>query len=161
MPKIDYDIDKELGEAVTEMIGDAAYSEFNDLRELGIVVLSCMRVRMDKNGETLPCKGEPVTTKRVGAIERLFIPKKPHFILVVDYGAWRSANEQVRKAMLHRGLLRIVAEKTDEGIKLSTRRPDIVEYTRNVERFGAYTEALLNLREAFRNSAHRILPICE
>ncbi len=158
MPNIEYDMDKELEHDVASMIEDATLSEFEDLRELGIIVLPCMRIRMDKDGETQPCTGEPVSVKRVGPVERLFMSKKPHFILVVDYGTWNAADEQRRKIMLHRGLMRLVVEKTDDGIHLSTRKPEIVEFIRTVERFGAYTEQLLNLREAFRNSANRILP---
>jgi len=161
MPNTDYDLDSALDDEVASMIEDATYSEFDDLRELGIVVLPCMRVRMDKDGETQPCKGEPTTIKRVGPLERLFMTKKPHFLLVMDYGAWSAANEERRRIMLHRGLMRIAVEKTEEGTRLGTRKPDIVEFTRTVERFGAYTEELLSLREAFRKSAHRILPTVE
>ena len=158
MPNTEYDMDKELEHDVASMIEDAALSEFEALRELSIIVLPCMRIRMDKDGESQPCTGEAVSAKRIGPVERLFMPKKPHFILVVDYGAWSAADEQRRKIMLHRGLMRLVAEKDDDGIHLSTRTPEIVEFIRTVERFGAYTEQLLNLREAFRNSANRILP---
>jgi len=161
MASIEYDLDKELEQETASMIEDEAYSEFENLRELGIVVLPCMRVSMDKDGETKPCKGEAASIKRVGPVERLFMTKKPHFLLVVDYGAWSDADEQKRRVILHRGLMRITAEKNDDGLCLGTRKPDIVEFTRTVERFGAYTEQLLNLREAFRNSAHRILPTVE
>ena len=161
MANIEYDMDKELEHDVASMIEDATLSEFEELRELGIVVSPCMRVRMNPDGEAQPCTGEPVSVKRVGPVERLFMPKKPHFLLVVDYGAWSAVDEQRRKTILHRGLMRIVVEKTDDGIHLSTRKPDIVEFIRTVERFGAYTEQLLNLREAFRNSINRILPTVE
>jgi hypothetical protein len=158
MPSTDYDLDQDLQKILSEVIADTNFTEFNDLRDLGISVLPCVRVRMDKDGETQPCKGDPVTVKKVGPVERLFIPKKPHFIMIVDFGTWSTANIKIQKAMLHRGLMRIAAEKTDEGVKVSTRKPDIVEFTATVARFGAFSDNLLNLREAFRNSTHRIMP---
>jgi hypothetical protein len=159
MPSTEYDFDKELSDMLEDMIADTNFSEFNELRDLAIVVLPCVKVRMDKDGETQACKGDPVTVKKVGPVERIFMTKKPHFLVVVDYGAWGEANEKIRQAMLHRGLMRIVAEKTDDGMKIGTRKPDIVEFTMTVERFGAFNEHLLNLREAFRNSTHRIMPV--
>jgi hypothetical protein len=161
MANTDYDLDKDLEREMVGMVADETLSEFGPLRDLAIVILSCVKVRMNKDGETEACSGDPVAVKKVGPAERLFMPKKPHFIVSVDYGTWDAADERQRKIIVHRALMRIAAEKTDEGMKVGMRKPDILEFTTTVARFGAYNDPLLTLREAFRNSAHRLIPQME
>lgn len=161
MASTDYDLDKALDSLIEEMVTDPNYSEFNNLRDLGVSVVACLKVRMDADGESQPCKGDPVTLKKVGAVERLFMSEKPHYMLIVDFHAWDTSDQRRRMAMIHRGLMRISADRTEQGVKLGTRKPDVVEFTRTVERFGAFSDTLLNCREAFRNSMHRILPKIE
>jgi len=161
MANTDYDLDKDLERELADMIADESMNEFAPLRDLAVTVLSCVKVRMDKDGNTEPCKGDPVAVKKVDPVSRMFMPKKPHFLVVVDFGAWSDADERQRKILAHRALIRIAAEKTDEGMKLGMKKPEVLEHTATVARFGAFSDSLLNMREAFRNSAHRLLPQVE
>lgn len=161
MANSDFDFDKDLERELAAMIADESLSEFGPLRDLALTINPIVRVRMDKDGNTEKCSGDPVTVKKVGPAERMFMPKKPHFIVIVDYGTWTEADERQRKIIMHRGLMRIAAEKTDEGMKIGMRKPDVLEFTTTVARFGAFNDPLLDLREAFRNSAHRLLPQME
>jgi Putative phage metallopeptidase len=161
MSNVEYSEDVDLTAAVNKMVADSLITEFKPLRDLHIVIKPCLRVRLDKDGQTQPCKGIPVKLKRVSPIERLFIRDRAHFILVVDYHAWETGNEKSRGALIHHALMQIAAEKSEDGIKISTRKPDIVEFTATVERFGAFSDVLLNLREAFRRSPSRLMPVSE
>ena len=158
MANIEYDLNKDLSTALAEMQANVEFTEFNELRENEIIVLACVRIRMDDDGETQPCKGDVVMLKKVTPLEKLFITKKPHYFMVVDHHAWTNAHETARAAMLHRGLMRIAVEKGETGIKLGMRKPDIAEFTATVRRFGAFSDVLCDLRDAFRSSAHRLVP---
>lgn len=151
----EYVQDKEISDAVTDMLGDDVYNEFDAIRNSEIKIEACLCVRTTKEGEDAPCKGEPVVLKKVGKVERVFLDTD--YILVVDNSAWKEANSEVAQlAMLHRALMHIDVTENEGNFKLGKRKPDVVEFSATVGRFGAYKESLLCLREAFTLSAKQL-----
>lgn len=150
----EYVEDQEMADAVTEMLGELSYTEFNPIREheVKIEVRSC--VRTNKDGENAPAKEEPVALKKVGPVERSIVDTD--YIIIVDNSAWAEANEVQRNALIHRGLMKINIEHVDEKIKVGTRKPDVVEFTETIVRFGAYRDRILNLREAMTLASKQV-----
>jgi hypothetical protein len=132
----EYVEDKEMMDAVTEMLGDPKFTEFNPIREheVKIDVRSC--VRTDKHGENQKAKAEPITLKKVGQAERSIVDTD--YILIVDNSAWAESNAGEGK------------------IKVGTRKPDVVEFTETIVRFGAYRECILNLRDAMTLASKQV-----
>lgn len=148
-------IDKEISDAVTDMLAKVEYAEFSAIREHEVRIETCLCVRTNQEGEDMPPKPEPVALKRVPPLERLFVDAD--YILVVDNSAWKTANtDQAQLAILHRGLMKINIENKDGKIKLGTRKPDVVEFSATLVRFGAYTESLLSLREIFTTAGKKL-----
>jgi hypothetical protein len=151
----EYAIDKEVSNAVTDMLGDSLYTEFAPLRDNEVKIETCTLVRTNKDGEDMPAKDDPVTLKKVPQVEKLFVDVD--YILIVDNSAWKTANsDKAQKAIIHRGLMKILVEPKDEGVKLATRKPDIVEFTETAMRFGAYNDRLLGFQEATAMASKRI-----
>jgi hypothetical protein len=146
--------DKEISDAVTDMLANLEYSEFAPIRDHEVKIEACLCVRTNQDGEDMPPKPEPVALKRVPPLERLYVDAD--YILVVDNSAWKTANtDQAQLAILHRGLMKINIENTDGKIKIGTRKPDVVEFSATLVRFGPYTESLLNLREIFSTAGKK------
>jgi hypothetical protein len=150
----EYIQDKELADAVTDMLADDTYHEFDPIRNHEVKIESCLCVRVDDKGENAAPKPEPATLKKVGAVEKLFVDAD--YILVVDNSAWVEANEVQKGAIIHRGLMKINIEAGEGKIKIGTRKPNIVEFTETVARFGAYNEPLLGFRDAFKLAAKTV-----
>jgi hypothetical protein len=150
----EYVEDQEMADAVTDMLGDLSYTEFNPIREheVKIEVRSC--VRTNKDGENVPAKEESAALKKVGPVERSIVDTD--YIVIVDNSAWSEANEVQRKAIIHRGLMKINIEVGESKIKVGTRKPDVVEFTETIVRFGAYRERILNLREAMTLASKQV-----
>jgi hypothetical protein len=150
----EYVEDKEMMDAVTEMLGDPKFTEFNPIREheVKIDVRSC--VRTDKHGENQKAKAEPITLKKVGQAERSIVDTD--YILIVDNSAWAESNDVQRNAIIHRGLMKIDIEAGEGKIKVGTRKPDVVEFTETIVRFGAYRECILNLRDAMTLASKQV-----
>jgi hypothetical protein len=152
----EYTIDKEISNAVVDMLGDGLYTEFAPLRDNEVKIETCAMVRVNKDGEDMPAKDDPVTLKKVPQVEKLFVDVD--YILIVDNSAWKTANsEKAQKAIIHRGLMKILVEPNDGGVKLATRKPDIVEFTETAMRFGAYTDKLLTFQEATALASKRVV----
>jgi hypothetical protein len=150
----EYVENQEMADAVTDALGELAYTEFNPIREheVKIEIRSCVRV--DAKGENAKPKDEPIALKKVGEVERSIVDTD--YILIVDNSAWEEANETQRKAIIHRGLMKINIEAEDGKIKVGTRKPDVVEFTETIMRFGAYRERILNLREAMTLASKQV-----
>jgi hypothetical protein len=150
----EYVEDAAMSDAVTEMLGELSYTEFNPIREheVKIEVRSC--VRTNKHGENAAPKAEPVALKKIGPIEKSIVDTD--YILIVDNSAWEAGNEIQRNAIIHRGLMKINIEAKEGKIKVGTRKPNIVEFTETISRFGAYHEPLLNLREVMTLASKQV-----
>lgn len=148
-------VDKEIANAVVDMLADEQYTEFAPLRDHEVKIETCALVRTNNEGEDMPRKDDPVTLKKVPAMEKLFVDLD--YILIVDNSAWKTANsDKAQKAIIHRGLMKIMVEPQEGGLKLATRKPDIVEFTETALRFGAYTDKLLSFQEATILASKRI-----
>jgi hypothetical protein len=142
---IEYSISENtLQEYLDEMVSDMSLAEFAPLRDNKIKVLACTKVKVQEEEEQ-PCSGDPVSVKKVSDLHRVFIDG--HYIVVVDHYTFNHLNDLQLKALLHSALMHISVETTESGIKLGTRKPDIRVFQATINRFGAYTDALLGLRE--------------
>ncbi len=141
---IEYAGDDEMAQAITDMIGDETYSEFDPIRQQETKILVAAMVKTDKDGVQEPTKGEPVIIRKVSAADKPFIDG--HYKVYIDKTRWDEANELQQKAMLHRGLMRINIESKESGIKLGTRKPDVLTFQATIVRFGAWEEELIQLR---------------
>src|SRR4051812_43870571 len=96
----EYVEDAEMTDAVTAMLGELSYTEFNLIREheVKIEVRSCVRV--DKTGENAKPKTEPVAVKRVSDADKTVV--NTDYIFIVDNSSWAEANEVQRDAIIHR-----------------------------------------------------------
>jgi hypothetical protein len=151
----EYIQDKEIANAVTDMLGDTEFTEFAPLRDSEVKIESCVCVRTNQEGEDQPPKADPVSLKKVSPVEKVFVDLD--YILVVDNSAWKTANtDQAQSAIIHRGLMKIQVEQSEKGLKLATRKPDIVEFSETVVRFGTYNQPLKTLKEAFTLAAKRL-----
>jgi hypothetical protein len=150
----EYVEDAEMTDAVTAMLGELSYTEFNLIREheVKIEVRSCVRV--DKTGENAKPKTEPVAVKRVSDADKTVV--NTDYIFIVDNSSWAEANEVQRDAIIHRGLMKIDIEVVEGKIKLKTKKPNVVEFTETIVRFGPYHEVLLNMRDAMTLASKQV-----
>lgn len=151
----EYVIDKEVSNAVTDMLANDEYNEFDPLRNHEIKIEACLCVRLNAEGEDMPPKPEPVALRKISPVDKLFVDVD--YILIVDNSTWKTANsDQAQLAIIHRGLMKISVDEIEGKIKLSTRKPDVVEFSATLVRFGAYKDTLLNLREILSPAAKRL-----
>lgn len=158
MPKkTEYVTDDELTKAVSNLLGEERLPELQALRENEVVILCCMKVVMDDDGETEPPEGGPVKLKKLSDMERLFVEGNAHYILTMDYHFWKHASERQRTAKLFDTLLDIKPEPTEGGLKLKKRAPDVdVKHAATLALFGAYDEPTLLLRDAMKDVSRRL-----
>ena len=140
---IEYVEDADLRKMVREMID----ADFSKLNALGVVVLSVMKVNVDKNSENKQCKTRPVTTKKVGPAERVYIKDNAHFIIVMDYTTWNETNDAQRRFLVDHGLSNIHAERGEKSVIFSTVKPDINIHSATIKRRGPVFPNLLDLRD--------------
>jgi hypothetical protein len=155
----EYVEDKEMTDAVVEMLGELSYTEFNLIREheVKIEVRSCVRV--DKNGENAKPKADSVAVKRISDADKTVVDTD--YIFIVDNSAWAEANELQRSAIIHKGLMKIEIEADEGGIKFKTKKPNVVEFTATISRFGAYTEPMLVMQEALTLASKQVARILQ
>ena len=158
MPKkTEYIPDDELTKAVSGLLTDEKLPELQALRENEVIILCCMKVVMDEDGETEPPTGGPVKLKKLSDLERLFIQDNAHYILTMDYHFWKEANERQQMARLFDALMDIKPEKTDAGLKLKKRQPGIeMKHPQTYGYFGAFDEPALVLRDAMKDVGRRL-----
>lgn len=143
---IEYAPDDAMTQAVVEMVGDANYEEFAPLRQYELVLMVAGMRKDNKDGEPEQTTGEPVVVRKISAADAVFMDG--HFKVYIDGFRWDEANEIQRKAMLHRGLMRISIEINEKSgkIVMSTAKPDAQVFQQNIVRFGAWEEQLILLR---------------
>ena len=149
---IEYAEDGALTRLLKEVLDNPQYNVLAPLRESELVVLSCFKIKTNKDGETIQATRRPAKASRFSPIEQVFIPA--HILVVVDRYAWENAPES-REAMLCSALLDVAVEQTDSGLKVSKREPAIVEHPEIVEMFGFYSPPLKALKpvlEAYQKS---------
>jgi len=155
--KTEYVTDDELTKAVSALLGNEGLPKLSALRENEVVILCCMKVRMDDNGETQPPKGNPVKLKKLSDLERLFVEGNAHYILTMDYHFWKNANEQQQMAHLYDELRTIKPEPSEKGLALKKWEPTVnVKFADTIEYFGAFDDETLQLRNAMKNVSKRL-----
>lgn len=147
---VEYAPNEEMTQAVSDLIGNPDYEEFAPIREQELLFLVASMVKMDKDGGALPTASEPVVVRRVGPADAVFI--QGHFKVYICNTRWDEANELQRKAMLHRALMRVDVEKSDKGIKIGMRKPDVSTFQQTIVRFGAWENELIVLRNNLQNA---------
>jgi len=153
--KTEYVTDEELTNAVSQLL--TTVPQLKALRDCDVVILCCMRVRMDDNGETEQPKGCPVKLKKLSDLERLFVEGNAHYILTMDYHFWKNSNERQHTAQLFDELMGIKVETSETGLKLKKRDATVtVRHVETVELFGAFDDPTLALREAMKNVGKRM-----
>jgi hypothetical protein len=142
----EYTESSELHEALTDMLADPFYTEFNPLREHEVKITSCLRVRHNKDGEDIPPAGDPTTLKKVTELEKLYLDAD--YIVVIDNYSWNNAKSKLdQNALLHQCLMRIEIEVTEKGILKKTKKPDVIMFSATAGRFGPLDDKQINLRE--------------
>lgn len=157
MPKkTEYVTDDELTKAVSGLLSNEEVP-LADLRDNGVIILCCFKIRMDDDGETEPPKGSPVKLKKLSDLERLFVTDNAHYILTMDYHFWKNSNQQQQLATLFDLLMDIKPEASEAGLKLSKRDSDVpFRHAATVQLFGSWNEAVLLVRESFKNVGGRL-----
>lgn len=147
---IEYAEEPSMTEAVTQMISDETYTEFDLIRNEEIKILVAAMTKTNKDGDIEPTSGDAVVLRKVSAPDKPFI--NGHYKVYIDRCRWDQANELQQKAMLHRGLMRINIENKESGISLGTRKPDIFTFQATIVRFGAWEEDLIQLRNNLQSA---------
>lgn len=149
----EYEDNHEFTKAVQSMLADKTLTEFIPLREQNIKLFALLSIRTDAQGEHVEAKGTPIVCKKIPP--HFEVLTKGQYLIIGDYYFWTHANEIAQQAALHRALMQIEIEKDEEKktVKLKSRKPDVQEFSTTVARFGAWNDALLGFREAFRTSA--------
>lgn len=147
---IEYVANDNMMQAVTDLISNEEYEEFAPIREQELVFLVAAMVKTDNEGEKQNTSGDPVIVRRVGPADAVFI--QGHFKVYICQTRWDEANELQQKAMLHRALMKVDVENTDKGIKIKTRKPDVVTFQQTIIRFGAWEEELIQLRNNLQSA---------
>ena len=141
---IEYVANDEMMQAVTDLISDESYDEFAPIREQELIFLVAAMVKTNNDGEAQATSGEPVIVRRVGPADAVFLTG--HFKVYICNTRWDEANELQQKAMLHRALMKVEVDKTEDRIKLKLRKPDVVTFQQTIVRFGAWEAGLIKLR---------------
>jgi hypothetical protein len=151
---IEYESDEGLVTQVNQML--SLYPELGHLRNNDVRILSCLKVQMDNNGDPVSSKGDAVTINKINAIHRHFL--NAHFIIVMDHGFWvdQSISTQSKRAALHRALMKAGVKEVQGEIKTHLRRPNIVEFTETVTRFGPEVLGLQTLLASLQSAATQV-----
>jgi hypothetical protein len=88
-------------------------------------------------------------------MHRLFIDA--HYLVVVDQYTYNHLDDIQVSALIHSALMRIGVEETESGVKLGTRKPDIMVFQATINRFGAYTPDLKGLRDCLVAASERFV----
>ncbi len=152
---IEYESSAELNDMSSEVI--ASYPEFELIRD--VTVAAVLKVKMNKDDEMVE------TTPKVGLkkVPDLYkaLSAETDLVLVVDAFTWKNANDDLRRALVHTGLMGIEAKRNNSGeVTLKARTPDVVFHSATLRRFGDFDPSVESLRsilhEATTSSSQRI-----
>lgn len=141
---IEYARDDAMTQAVGDLVQDESYSEFDELRAQDILFQVAAMTKTNKDGEIEKTSGDPVIVRKISPADAVFM--EGHFKVFIDRCRWDAANELQQKAMLHRAVMRVEIVNEESGIKIKTRKPDVVTFQATIVRFGAWEEELIQLR---------------
>ena len=122
-----------------------------------------LKIKTDKNGDFV--KAQKLRSKLVRVNDLYKTKDGPDFYIIVDGAFWNNGEPKIREQIICFALDHLDPEITGNGeLKLKKREPDIVEFSSNVRRFGAYTDELALVVEAtlaITGDVHKYLPAAE
>ena len=132
--------------------------EFNPLRRTELDYKLVFKSKLGQNDEPAAC-GNPCDLKKVPEVFMSLSPTVPDYVLVVDRFWWDNHSEDQCRALLHSTFMRLTLQESRTGIKVVTRRPDLVTFIRTVERYGAWMEPLNAVGTALQVAATRLAQV--
>jgi hypothetical protein len=154
---VEYELSREIQEALDEMLWNTDYTEFEDLRTNEVAVAGAIKVKMNEaDMEIQPIPGPAVKLVKLNDVARLFTDK--HYVVVVDAYFWQHSSRNERLVGLHRALMQIQVDRQDDVVKLKTRRPDVQEFSATLIRFGP-TPAMQRLVQVFQSASREVTGI--
>ena len=155
--KTEYVTDDDLTKAVSGLLGNESLPLLSPLRDNEVIILCCMKVVMDDEGETEPPEGGPVKLKKLSDLERLFVEGNAHYILTMDYHFWKHASACQQTARLYDELRTIRPEPSEKGLALKKWKPTInVKFADTLEYFGPFDDETLVMRDAMKHGSKRL-----
>lgn len=144
---VEYELNTGLQEIVDQVVNNPDFTEFAQIRNHELIIKSCLKIKLDENDEPVRPEGEIAELKKIGPLHKVFI--QGDFILVMDYYGFLNFGDNLKKAAIHKALMKIKVKESDSGrITYGTRKPDIQEFQATIVRFGAWSETLSTFREA-------------
>jgi len=143
MSKTEFVIDAGLDELVAKIIADPANSALASIREQELKVTPIMKVRSNADGEHEPNPGPPAKIQKVNDMWRLFTDA--HYLLVVDYYFFNHAN--CVDAVIFDALCAVEVTAKEGAVKLAVKKPDINVFAATLQKFGAFDDLLLGMRD--------------
>lgn len=141
---VEYESSQEITDLIDSMI--AEQPEFSGLAVNNIKIVGCFKIDMANETDYKPCKGPAAVIKKISSHYTAFLDDFK-YVLVFDAGVWQNHPQQ-RGPAVHKALMRIGVNVDDNGkVKLSTRQPDVQEFTATLRRYGT---ALTNTDEYLR-----------
>lgn len=154
MPKTtEYVIEQDLTDLVADVLSNQDYVDLKSLRICGVIIHACMKIQMDDEDQPVKCKGNPVTLKKFGPAERLFIRDDAHLMLVFDFGTWENCSVVEREYYIYRALVSLSAEEKDDVLKFTKHKPDVTEHLSTLVLFGGKVNDLKSLETVFGTAA--------
>lgn len=140
---------------MTEYVQDAALDSLvkkiisgndpalNAIRDQELKIVAVMKVRTNADGEHEQNSGPPAKIMKVNDLWKLFTDA--HYLLVVDYYFFNHAS--CVEAMLFNALCEIDVKTKDGEVKLATKKPEIQVFAATLQKYGAFDETLLGMKE--------------
>jgi hypothetical protein len=149
----EYEVNAQFASDVQAVLAKRIYTEFSQIREQEIKILTEICTRTNEDGEHLECKGNPITCRKIPPQFQTLTDG--HYLVVGDYYFWTHASDDQKNAAIHRALSAIDVGLDKKGrIKLKTKKPEIQEFRTTITRFGAWNEPLVDAKEALKISAN-------
>lgn len=143
MSKVEFYEDKELNAVVAAIISDPTNHALDAIRKQELKVVPLMKSKVNNDGEHEANSGPPAKIIKVNDMWKLFT--EAHYILVVDYYFFNHFNN--RDAGIFNALCEVDVKAKDGEVTLATKKPEIQLFAATIQKYGAFDEVLLELRE--------------
>lgn len=146
----EFEISSGLQAQVDEMISSC--EDFHEVDNEGVRVSACFRIKHNKDDE-LVASGAPSDLKKISPMMQAFVSHD--YVVVIDQYVWNHSSTTMQQALLHSALMRLHIAPNDAGteIKVKTRKPDVIEFSQTLRRYGLYKEEAINLRDILASAA--------
>lgn len=129
--------------AQVQAIIDSGHPALKAIKDQELKIVPVMKVRTNNEGEHEQNPGPPARIQKVSDLWKLFTDA--HYLLIVDYYFFNHAG--CVEAVLFNALCGVEVKVTDGSIKLATKEPEIKLFAATIQKYGAFDEILLGLRE--------------